>query len=84
MDQSESTAAYPVRRSRRRWFQFSLRGFLVVLTIGCLWLGWKVERAQSQREAVAKIESVGAIVYYGDSTAPVEGLMTIGSETVGS
>lgn len=26
----------------RRWFQFSLRGFLVVLTIGCLWLGWLI------------------------------------------
>lgn len=23
----------------RRWLQFSLQGFLVVLTIGCVWLG---------------------------------------------
>lgn len=51
-------------KSGRRWLQFSLRGFLVVLTTGCLWLGWKVERAREQREAVAAIKELGGTVYY--------------------
>ncbi len=49
---------------RRRWMQFSLRGFLVVLTIGCLWLGWQVNRAREQREAVQAIEALGGVVVY--------------------
>jgi len=49
---------------RRRWLQFSLRGFLVVLSIGCLWLGWKVDRAHKQRDAVETIEAIGGIVVY--------------------
>lgn len=39
----------------RRWFQFSLRGFLVTLTIACLWLGWKVERARKRERAIDAI-----------------------------
>ncbi|HET6879270.1 MAG TPA: hypothetical protein VFI31_03910 [Pirellulales bacterium] len=48
----------------RRWFQFSLRGFLIVLTGFAVWLGWKVERARKQAEAVKAIESVGGVVQY--------------------
>jgi hypothetical protein len=33
--------------------QFSLRTFLVVLTIVCVWFGWQVNRANRQRLAVA-------------------------------
>lgn len=50
--------------TRRRWLQFSLRGFLVVLTIGCLWLGWRVERAIKQAEAVKAIDAMGGVVLY--------------------
>ena len=64
MDQSESTAASLARRSRRRWLQFSLRGFLVVLTIGCVWLGWQTERAREQANAVKAIEALGGVVQY--------------------
>ena len=49
---------------RRRWLQFSLRGFLVVLTIGCIWLGILAERARQQREAVKAIEALGGQVFY--------------------
>lgn len=60
-----------VRRSRmatpRRWLQFSLRGFLVVLTIGCLWLGWKVERAHKRGRAIDAIVAAGGRVYYFDN-----------------
>ena len=51
-------------KARRRWLQFSLRGFLAVLTIGCLWLGWKVERAREKREAVKAIEAMGGAVHF--------------------
>lgn len=49
---------------RRRWLQFSFRGFLIALTIGCLWLGWQVERAREQREAVKAIEALGGLVWF--------------------
>ena len=59
---------------RRRWFQFSLRGFLVVLTIGCVWLGWKVEKARKRGRAIDAIVAMGATAYYvspADSTIAI-------------
>ncbi len=55
----------------RRWLQFSLRGFLVVLTIGCLWLGWEVERVQRRLRALDAIviAAGGQIGYDGLSNA---------------
>jgi hypothetical protein len=47
-----------------RRFQFSLRCLFVVVTAFCVWLGFKANSAKKQREAVAKIESVGGIVQY--------------------
>lgn len=46
----------------RKLLQFSLRTALVLLTISCVWLGWKVERAREQREAVNAIEMLGGVV----------------------
>jgi hypothetical protein len=46
---------------RRKWFQFSLRSFLLVVTAACLWLGWHV-RPVDQNEAVAAIEEMGGLV----------------------
>lgn len=51
-------------KPRRRLFQFSLRSLLVLLTIGCLWLGWKTERVREQRETVQAIEALGGFVRY--------------------
>jgi hypothetical protein len=48
----------------RRWLQFSLRGFLVMVTIGCLWLGRKAEQAHKQAAAIRAIEALGAVVQY--------------------
>ena len=50
--------------TRRRWLQFSLRGFFVVVTIGCLWLGVAVNRAREEAEAVKRIEAVYGVVEY--------------------
>ncbi len=48
----------------RRWFQYSLRSFLILLTALAVWLGFVVNRAREQREAVKEIEAVGGNVIY--------------------
>ena len=53
------------KKPRRRWLQFSLRTFFVVLTVFCVWLGVVVHRAHEQRKAVAWVEEMGGTVYYG-------------------
>lgn len=32
--------------------QFSLKAFLVTLTVGCLWLGWRVELARRRERSI--------------------------------
>ena len=39
-------------RPNRRWLQFSLRTFLIVLTLLAMWLGYVSFRAREQRAAV--------------------------------
>lgn len=51
-------------KARRRWFQFSLRSFLVLVTLACAWLAVVVHRARDQQEAVAAIDKVGGIVQF--------------------
>ena len=51
-------------KSERRFLRFSVRTLLIVLTILCIWLGWKVERARRQREAVAFVHEMGGSVNY--------------------
>ncbi len=51
-------------KSGRRWFQYSLRSFLVILTLVAVWLGIAANRAREQREAVKAIEALGAVVIY--------------------
>lgn len=48
----------------RRWLQYSLRSFLVLLTALAVWLGVVVNRAREQREAVKAIEAAGGTVTY--------------------
>lgn len=64
MDQSDSNAANPVRRSRRRWVQFSLRGFLVLLTVFAIWFGMFVNAAHRQRQARLHVEKLGGKSFY--------------------
>ena len=49
---------------KRRWFQFSLRSFLLLLTIFGVWLGLHVRSAKRQADAVAAIKAHGGWVYY--------------------
>jgi hypothetical protein len=54
-------------KSRRRWFQYSLRTLLVVTTlcaIACSWLGVELQQARRQREAVVALEKLGGTVRY--------------------
>jgi hypothetical protein len=48
----------------RRWFQYSLRSFLILLTALAVWLGVVVNRAREQREAVKAIDAEGGWVRY--------------------
>jgi len=52
----------------RRRFQFSLRALLVALTVACVWLGWKVERARSRGRAIDAIVAGGGTIDYGENS----------------
>ena len=49
---------------RRRYRQFSLHTFLVVLTLVCVWFGWQVNRANQRRQAVDWVLQMGGEVQY--------------------
>ncbi len=59
----------------RRWFQYSLRSFLVLLTAPAVRLGVIVNRAHEQRKAVKAIEALGGTVVYDwelSSSSPID------------
>ena len=55
----------PTKPKPRRWLQFSLRTFFVLVTVFCVWLGWTVHRANEQRKAVEWVREMGGDVAYG-------------------
>ncbi len=55
------TSAPDKPKPRRRWWQYSLRTFFVLLTVFCVWFGWQVRRAAQQRHAVEAIH--GSVIY---------------------
>ena len=57
---TRTTATKP----KRRFFQFGLRTLLLFMLVVCVTLGWKVERARKQREAVSWIQQSGGTVIY--------------------
>lgn len=44
---------------RRRWLSYSLRTFLVLITLFGIWLGIKVEQARRQKRAVETLRTLG-------------------------
>jgi hypothetical protein len=56
------TPAKPKRK--RRWYQYSLRTFLLLITVFAIWLGWLTNEARKQREAVAWVEETSGWVFY--------------------
>ena len=54
-------------RPRRRWYQFTLRTLLIVMTLASVGLSWfavKLQQARRQRAAVEAIEKAGGWVEY--------------------
>ena len=49
---------------RPRWMVVSLRGLMLFILVFGIWLGWRVNRANSQRRAVAEVLKAGGYVYY--------------------
>ena len=52
---------------RRRWYQFSLRTLLILMTLCAIplsWLGWKLEQGRRERAVIAWVERSGGVVYW--------------------
>ena len=58
---------------RRRWLRFSLRTLLVVMTVLCVWLGFKVNAARRQKEAVEAILKAGGEIFFDYQLEPPTG-----------
>src|SRR5688572_23932377 len=55
---------------KRRRLQFSLRGFLVLLTLFCVWLGLHARSATRQAMVVAAAKASGGIACYVETQQP--------------
>jgi hypothetical protein len=51
-------------KPKARWKTISLRGLLLLILAIALWLGWIVNKARQQREAVAGLQKFGGFVHY--------------------
>ena len=52
-------------KPKRRWFQFSLRTLLIVVTVSAAslgWVGWKLEQGRRERAAIAWVEEMSGSV----------------------
>jgi Leucine-rich repeat (LRR) protein len=61
---SEATSTNQSPRPKRNWLRLSLCMFLLVVTVCCIWLGWKINAAHEQRLAVAAVRSLGGWASY--------------------
>ena len=57
-------------KPKRRWFRFSLRALFVLVTAFCVWLGWEVNSARRQKEAVEAIIKAGGTIGYDFQMTP--------------
>ena len=49
---------------KRRWYQYSLRSLMILMTVLCIWLGYLSNEARKQRNVVAWVEDkLGAVRY---------------------
>jgi hypothetical protein len=51
-------------KSKVRWKTISIRGLLLLILAIALWLGWVVNQAREQRQAVAALQTFGGFVHY--------------------
>jgi hypothetical protein len=59
-----ATAEATTPKPRRGRFAVSVRTLMLLVLLACLALGWRVNRAQTQRRAVARIKAAGGSVKY--------------------
>ena len=52
------------KKAKVRWKTISLRGLLLLILAIALWLGWIVNQARQQRQAVASLQEFGGFVHY--------------------
>jgi hypothetical protein len=57
-------------KPKRQWFRFSLRALFVLVTAFCVWLGWEVNSARLQKEAVEAIVKAGGMIGYDFQIRP--------------
>ena len=48
---------------RHRQLRYSLRGLVVVLTVFCVWFGFRVQRSHQQQLAMERLKSRGTFLY---------------------
>jgi Leucine-rich repeat (LRR) protein len=63
----------PMKKSRRRWLQFSLRSLLVftlLCAVGSAWVARRMEQKRKERETVEAIVKSGGQVYYDYQVDP--------------
>lgn len=53
-----------MRVPRRRWFRFSLRTLLLLVTVLGVWLGLHMQAVRRQKESIAAIKNIGGWCYY--------------------
>ena len=68
---------------KRRWLQFSLRTFFVLMTAFAVWFGWAMHNARQQRKGVAWVEELGGTVKY-DYQIDEDGVRLPNAEPPGS
>jgi hypothetical protein len=59
----------PAPKPRRRWYQFSLRTLLIVVTLSALPLGWvgsKLVQRRREQPVIAWVEKLGGTVSFED------------------
>ena len=62
MPSADTPPAEKVRR--RRYFRFSLRALVIVVTALTVWIGLKANRANRQQHAVEKLRAAGGRIEY--------------------
>jgi len=56
----------------RRWFRFSLRSMLVLVTLSCCWLSWEIKAVRDRREARIQILAANDVAFFHGEMEGVE------------